>query len=109
VKRANIDLRIEEIVVEGMSRGDAGRLAHATKRELERLLADRELPEDMLRMGPTTRSSPVRLEVASSTSPEGTGSRVAAAIHGAIGRRETRAEITPLHYPTERLSQQDDA
>lgn len=84
MRRPEVDLRIEEMVVEGMSRRDAERVSRATRSGLERLLADRGLPEHVLRGGHDLRVPSARLEVTASTDPERLGSRISSAVHRAI-------------------------
>ena len=86
MRPADIALRIEEMVIEGASRPEAERIARATRRGLERLLAERSLPAEVIDGAAHLRPSPPPLEIAPSANPERTGSRIATAVHGAIRR-----------------------
>ena len=80
----SIDLRVEQLVVDGLPASDRDRFGNALQAELERLLAERgmapaaDLDIGQLMAGNMSQAAPIR--------PEFFGRQVAEAIHRQIGQ-----------------------
>ena len=72
----NIDLRIEELVLEGFSGQDGPRIASAVQAELERLLRSGNIPPG-IRNGTIAQMDGGRVQVSPGATPEMTGRQVA--------------------------------
>ena len=82
-----VELRIDELVLEGVERADAPAVAAAVERELGRLLANRR---DWGAGESRDRVDAGTIEMPSRGSPEVLGARIARAVHGGFangGRR----------------------
>lgn len=76
-----VDLRIDELVLDGVAARDRHRVADAIERELARLIADRGLPP-ALRSADEPRAPAI--VVTAGARPDDLGKSVAAAIYGAL-------------------------
>jgi len=85
MNRPDIDLRIERLVIRGVPRGEAERIARATRTHLERLLAERGVQAPEGGAGAGARLSSRTTDVESSSDPARVGRRIASAVHGALG------------------------
>ena len=92
-----IDLRIEQLVVDGLPASHRDRFGNALQVELERLLAERgmapaaDLDIGQLMAGNVLQAAPIR--------PESFGRQVAEAIHGGIGRIDAKSGDSPAGSP----------
>lgn len=81
-----IDLTVERLVLEGVPRAEADRVARALVRELEARLAVGELPAAFRRGADIPRLDAGRVRLETTAGPEGTGARLAETVHGALTR-----------------------
>lgn len=81
MKSARLDLRIEELILEGVAPEDSARLSAALQRELSRLIQERGLPAELRGETPALSSSVV---LRSGASAESTGTEVARALYSSM-------------------------
>jgi len=81
---AKIELRIEELVLDGFDPADRDRIAGSLKSELERLFAEGGLPPSLARRGEIGYLDSGAFEVGPALEAEAVGARMAQAIHGGL-------------------------
>lgn len=82
----NVDVRIEELVLEGFPPGNRHRIGAAVERELTRLLAERGLPPGLAQGAEVPHLDGGSVEMNRTATPEGVGGQVAKAVYGGFGR-----------------------
>jgi hypothetical protein len=88
MRPAEIDLRIDELVLHGFAAGDRRRLGQAVERELSRLLeegvAGGEIPRALTTDGALAFGDGGVIHLAAGSGPEAAGAQVARAVYRAI-------------------------
>jgi hypothetical protein len=77
-----VELRIEELVLEGVAPAEAHRVGAAVERELARLVRDNGVPEGA---GAVRAPAPASIERLPGEAPAALGTRLAGAIYGRLG------------------------
>jgi hypothetical protein len=78
-----VELRIDELVLEGVPPAEAPDVGVAVERELERLVRDRGVPD---RAAAVETAPAAQLERRPGEAPDALGERLAGAIYGRVGR-----------------------
>jgi hypothetical protein len=86
MKPANIEIRIEELTLDGFAPGDGPRLGEAVERELARLFAEEGVPPSLARSGDLARLEGGPVVAAPTMDPEAAGVAVARAVHEGLVR-----------------------
>jgi len=86
VKRANLELHIEELILEGVAPRHRGRIGRAVRLELTRLLAEEGAPPLLRREGRIARLDGSSIAPARGETPEATGNKLARAVYGGLKR-----------------------
>ncbi len=81
-----IELRIEELVLNGFPARDAHAIALAAERELARLLGERSLSESLLRGAAPAHVDGGSFVIASGSGPAAIGAQIAASVYRGIDR-----------------------
>lgn len=84
MSRPNVRLRIEDLVLEGFSPAEGARIGAAVERELERLIAERGLPEGMSGAA-IPRIDGGSFRVSAGSRPESAGREIAARLYDSFG------------------------
>jgi hypothetical protein len=84
--RADLELHIEDLVLEGFQPGDRRRIGYALVAELERLLGDRGVPESIGRDLEIEVADGGELDLAPGSKADAIGSQVAGAVYGGLSR-----------------------
>ncbi len=85
VKRQNIELHIEELVLEGFA-GDRYRITAAVERELAALFTEQGAPQSLNRGGEIEHIDSGVIEASQGSKPEALGARVAQAVYRGLKR-----------------------
>lgn len=85
MKKQNIELHIEELVLHGFSHGDSNRIAGAVEHELARLITEKGVPEDVAN-GEIAKVDGGSFQLAQGLKPETAGARIAKAVYGGMKR-----------------------
>jgi len=85
MKKQNIELNIEELVLDGFAPGDRYRIAAAVERELAALFKEQGAPQSLIRGGEIELHGGA-FEAARGSKPEAIGARVAQAVYGGMKR-----------------------
>lgn len=86
MKKQNIELHIEELVLHGFSPGDRYNIARAVERELSMLIGDKGVSQDFVNNGEIERLDGGSFQVLSDSKPESTGAQIARAVYGGMKR-----------------------
>ena len=84
MKRADIELHIEELVLHGFASGDRYDIADAVHRELGRLFAGNQSAPALRQSADIARVDAGAFEVAPGSKGEAVGAQVAQALHGGL-------------------------
>jgi hypothetical protein len=84
MKRQNIELHIEELVLHGFSPGDRRGIAGAVERELAKLLEEKGTP--VVNSGEIDRLDGGSFRVVQGSKPESTGAQIARAVYRGMKR-----------------------
>lgn len=82
----NIELHIEELVLSGFPRGQRYEIADAISHELQRLFAQRGVPQSLATSAAVERVDAGVLEIERPARPEAVGTGIAQQIYGGMGR-----------------------
>lgn len=82
MRRANLELHIEELVLHGFAPGDRHRIGDAVERELARLFTEHGLPPNLSQGFETGRLDAGSFNFAPGAKPEAVGAEVARALYG---------------------------
>lgn len=85
MRRANIELHIEELVLHGFAPGDRHCIGDAVERELASLFAEQGMPPSLMQGGGMARLEAGGIDVAPGPGAEVMGARVAQALYGGLG------------------------
>jgi len=83
---SRLDLRVGELVVDGLPVADRAALGAAVERELARLLAERGVPPSLARGGSVAGLDGGRFTAAPGADPVALGIRIARAVYGGLAR-----------------------
>ncbi len=86
MKKQNIELHIEELVLHGFSPGDRHRIAGAVERELAMLIKEKGAPQDLVNNGGIEKLNGGSFQVGQSSKPEATGAQIARAVYRGMKR-----------------------
>lgn len=86
MKKQNIEVHIEELVIHGFSPGDRHGIAGAVERELAKLIEERGTPADLVNSGEIERLDGGSFQVVQGSKPEGTGAQIARAVYRGMKR-----------------------
>jgi len=86
MKKQNIELHIEELVLHGFSPGDRHGIAQAVERELAILIEERGAPADLLNNREIERLDGGSFQVMPGSKPEAAGAKIARAVYGGMKR-----------------------
>lgn len=84
MRRANLELHIEELVLHGFAPGDRHRIGDAVERELSRLFAEHGLPPNFETGFESPRLDAGSFNFAPGSKPEAIGAEVARALYGGL-------------------------
>lgn len=84
MRRANLELHIEELVLHGFAPGDRRRIGDAVERELARLFAA-EAPRALAQGAEIERLDAGSFRAAQGSTPEAIGAQIAQALYGGLG------------------------
>jgi hypothetical protein len=84
VRPANIELRVDELVLHGFSPGDRYRIGEAAELELGRLFAERGAPPSLVRDAEITRLDGGSFDAGPDSGAEAIGVRLAQAVYGGL-------------------------
>jgi len=84
MKRQNIELHIEELVLHGFSPGDRDGIAQAVERELAMLIEERGAPPSLERVSEVAHVDGGAFEVAPDSRAQVVGAKVAKAVYGEL-------------------------
>jgi hypothetical protein len=82
--KPDIELRIEELVLHGVSRADARRVGAAVEAELGRMLAEQGLPSGLRGGAEIGAIDAGQVSLGAAARPESTGEAVARAVYGGL-------------------------
>jgi hypothetical protein len=85
MKRANVELHIEELVLHGLETGDRHRIAEAVQGELARLIGEQDIPPQLVRSGEIQRIDAGGFELAAGSREDALGSQIARSVYGGLG------------------------
>jgi hypothetical protein len=85
MRRANIELHIEELVLHGFAPGDRHRIGDAVERELSRLFDERGVPTNFMNNFESPRLDAGSFNFAPTSTAETIGAEVARALYGGFG------------------------
>ena len=86
MRRANVELHIEELVLHGFAPGDRYRIGAAVERELARLFGDAGVPPSLMQSIDVGRLTGGAFQVAPDAKAETIGAQVAQAVYGELHR-----------------------
>lgn len=86
MKRQNIELHIEELVLHGFSPGDRHRIAGAVERELAMLIKEKGALQDLVNNGGIERLNGGSFQVGQNSKPEDTGAQIARVMYREMKR-----------------------
>jgi hypothetical protein len=92
---ASIELRIEQLVLEGVEGADRNRIADAVQSELARLLTEQGVPSNLHAPAKAGHIDAGTIHIDSGARAAGVGERIAQAIYGSIGAATNSAGRTP--------------
>ena len=81
MKKQNLELHIEELVLDGFAPGNRYRIGEAVEKELTRLLADRGVPQSLKHGAEITHVDGGAFEVAPGARTQVVGAQVAKAVY----------------------------
>lgn len=84
MKRPDIEMRIDELVLHGFSPGDRYRISEAAERELMRLFAEQGKAPQLSQRGEVAHVDGGAFEMSRSANPETTGTQIAQSVYGAV-------------------------
>ena len=84
MRRANLELHIEELVLHGFAPGDRHRIGDAVERELTRLFAERGVPPNFSQGFETARLDAGSFDFAPGSSAQSIGERIAQVLYGGL-------------------------
>jgi hypothetical protein len=84
MKRGNIELHIEELILHGFAPGDGHRIGAAVEAELTRLFVEQGVPPSLAQGGEMPRLDGGRFEVAPGSRAEVIGAQVARTVYGGL-------------------------
>jgi hypothetical protein len=84
VRPPRVELRIDQLVLEGVERADASAVAAAVQRELTRLASEAELPAVWQRGGSVQRLDAGGFQSSPGARPDSIGVEIARAVHRAV-------------------------
>jgi hypothetical protein len=86
MKKPNVNLHIDELVLHGFSPGERHRIGEAVRLELARLLNEQGVPRLVTRGGARARLDGGAFEVAPGSKAEVFGARVAQQVYEGLGK-----------------------
>jgi hypothetical protein len=86
MKRPNVELYIEELVLHGFMPGERHHIGEAVERELTRLFAEQGAPPQLSVSSRTARMDVGAFEVSPGSKPEAIGTQVAQTLYGRLGK-----------------------
>jgi len=86
MRRANVELHIEELVLHGFAPGDRYRIGAAVERELAHLFSDAGVPPSLMQSIDVARLDGGAFQVAPGAKTETIGAQVAQAVYGELHR-----------------------
>lgn len=84
MRRANVELRIEELVLLGFDPGDGQLIGGAVERELARLLTEGGVPPSLVKNGGVSHVDGGGFELARDSDAQIIGARVARTVYGGL-------------------------
>lgn len=102
MRPANVDLRIEEMVLHGLAPGNRYCISDAAERELARLFAEKGVPPSVMKGGEIAELDGGALEVARDSKAEAVGTQIAQTVYRSLtqgpqasgsGRKSTQAGL----------------
>jgi len=84
LKPANLELRIDELVLHGFEPGDRYRIGEAVERELTRLFAEQGTPPSLAQGREVTRLDGGAFEAAPGSRAEAIGAQMARMVYGGL-------------------------
>lgn len=84
MKRAHVELYIEELVLHGFAPAERHHIGDAVERELARLFAEQGVPPALLRVQDSPQIDAAPFRVAAGTRAETVGVQVAQAVYGGL-------------------------
>lgn len=85
MRRTNLELQIDALVLHGFASRDRYSIAEATERELDRLFAEQGTPPSLVRDRDVARLDGGVFEVRTGSRAEAIGAEVARALYGGLG------------------------
>lgn len=86
MRRREVELHIEKLVLEGLPHTDRHRIARAVEQELARLIAEGVFPQSIARSGEVSNIEGQSFKAEQGSSVEKIGSKVARGIYGGLKR-----------------------
>jgi hypothetical protein len=87
---ANIELRINELVLHGFARGDRERIGAAVQQELQRQLTEQGFAHALLQPGNVRRLDAGAIQIQQGGQAETIGRQVAQAVYGSVTGEQSR-------------------